>query len=845
MRSSRLLSMLAVLLLACGAPTLAIENTVVLAPAIAARLLEAKPGQRIEVGAVPRNAGAQAPAVFKRIEVYAADARIVVMGDAGPVEVPRSRNLHYISVEGPRVALSLDPDTGAGEGLLIADDGINYSLAARSRDGGLELAIDRRADRTPAGIPLVYSSESRSDVREPSASQLLESSSSDSESTNAIDAVAGGTRQAVVAIDTDNEFMELKFGNSSTSATNYIAALFAQMNVIFERDLDLNLVQGTVILRPSSVTDPYPSTSNTDVDDQLDELGIWWRDNQSFVARAFVLLLSGKSQYAEESLGVAWLGSSGIYCSATGTGGSTNIYGHYSLNRVFLFNGATAASDTFVTPHELGHSLGASHTHCTSATTGNYPTSVDTIDRCWPSEATRGCYSGGISCPATQNINGVPNVTGTLMSYCQVQRTVACSAAKVFAPIQQTRLHERIAANFPGCITPTVGANQAPTLIAPSTIAATEDQTATINGVSFGDADAGSDTLTATFSVGEGTLDAAAGVGITVGGSANSRTIRGTLATLNAYLQGAGLSYQPLANAGGNRALSILIDDEGHNGSGGPRTASGNSSIAIAAVNDPPVLGVPPSIGTTEDTSVSFGGIGLTDIDSGTGNLTVTMAVAQGTLIAPPAAGIAISGSPGVSVLLTGTATTLTAYLATPNIGYMPVANFSGNLNLIVSASDGGNSGSGGARTDTETSTLQVAAVNDAPTLAAPTVIPISLGGSGPITGIVAGDIDVAGGSMTQTLSVPEGTLAASSQAGVTVTGSGTQNLVLTGTLSALNGFHAPTPRVTYAQAGSPSINVPLSIIVNDNGGTGSGGARTASAGSMLRTGTLFMNGFE
>jgi hypothetical protein len=77
------------------------------------------------------------------------------------------------------------------------------------------------------------------------------------------------------------------------------------------------------------------------------------------------------------------------------------------------------------------------------------------------------------------------------------------------------------------------------------------------------------------------------------------------------------------------------------------------------------------------------------------------------------------------------------------------------------------------------------------------------------------------------------------------VTGSGTQNLVLTGTLSALNGFHAPTPRVTYTQAGSPSINVPLSIIVNDNGGTGSGGARTASAGSTLRTGTLFMNGFE
>ena len=845
MRSSRLSSLLAVLLLACAGPLLAIGNSVVLAPATAARLLEAKPGQRIEVGAVPRNAGAQAPATFKRIEVYAADARIVVMGDAGPVEVPRSTNLHYISVEGPRVALSLDPDTGAGEGLLIADDGVNYVLAVRPQAGSLALAIERRADRSPDGEALDFGYAQGNDARAPTPQQLASIAVPAGAAPEGTDAVDAASRQAVIAVDTDNELLNLKFANNSANATNYIAALFANMNLIYERDLDLNVVQGTTILRPSTTQDPYPSTSATDTGDQLDEFGIWWRDNQATVSRAFVLLLSGKSNNVNSSAGIAWLVSSGLYCNAKGTPGSSNVFGHYGLNRVFRFNGATATIDTLVTSHEIGHNLGASHTHCTNAATGNFDTGTNTIDQCYSGEAGSGCFAGPQSCPVPQTINGVANVTGTLMSYCHVSGVAQCDAALVFAPIQETRLRERITANYPGCITPLGTANQAPTLSAPGTIAATEDLAVAVSGVSFGDADAGANPVTATFSVGAGALNAAAGAGITIGGTSSARTLRGTIAALNTYLQGSNLSYQPASNANGNVALSISVNDEGNTGTGGPRITNGGSTFAIAAVNDSPVFSAPGTIAALEDTMVQFNGIGVSDVDAGAANLSVTLAVAQGTLMAPAAAGVGISGSPGPSVVLTGTATALSNYLGSLNMAYTPVANFSGNVTLNLSANDGGNSGSGGAGVANASSTLQVAAVNDAPTLAAPTVIPIGLAGSGPISGIVAGDIDVGGGAMTQTLSVPEGTLAASSQGGVTVTGSGTQNLVLTGTLTALNGFHAPTPRVSYTQAGSPSINVPLSIVVNDNGGTGSGGARTASAGSTLRTGTLFMNGFE
>ena len=52
-----------------------------------------------------------------------------------------------------------------------------------------------------------------------------------------------------LAVDTDNELMNLKFSNNTTSATNYIASLFALMSVIYERDLQVRLLQGTTFLR--------------------------------------------------------------------------------------------------------------------------------------------------------------------------------------------------------------------------------------------------------------------------------------------------------------------------------------------------------------------------------------------------------------------------------------------------------------------------------------------------------------------------------------------------------------------------------------------------------------------
>src|SRR5204862_3769286 len=71
---------------------------------------------------------------------------------------------------------------------------------------------------------------------------------------------------ATIAVETDTQIMTNKFSNSTTTASNYIASLFAQMNVIYERDLLVRLLQGTTFLRTS---DPYTLNDTPPYDDNL------------------------------------------------------------------------------------------------------------------------------------------------------------------------------------------------------------------------------------------------------------------------------------------------------------------------------------------------------------------------------------------------------------------------------------------------------------------------------------------------------------------------------------------------------------------------------------------------
>lgn len=410
-----------------------------------ATLRDAKVGDFVLLANAPLDATRTGGVRLKRIDVYAPDARVLVAGPDGLREVPRSDWRHFIAdpddPSAPLLALSLSADQKRATGMLIAPDG-SYAVAG-SGDDVLALRISRADERAPDGHELSFAcGGSPAAGLDPLGFPVARASASSGGAF--APAGAPATRAAVIAVDTDNELMSLKFSNNSTSATNYIAALFVQMNLIYERDLDLVLQVGTTILRPSTTADPFSVTAfpaNTAI---LTEFGTWWQNNQAATPRVLAMMLSGKSTNDFSSSGIAWLLTSGTYCSQrNGTGGG------YSFSEVFKFSGATAANDTQVVAHELGHNFGVAHTHCTGAA-GNFNTGTATLDQCYTGESGLGCFAGPQVCPLTASAR-------TLMSYCHLPSpggTTCGNVTLAFHPVQVATLLARITTNLPTCITP-------------------------------------------------------------------------------------------------------------------------------------------------------------------------------------------------------------------------------------------------------------------------------------------------------------------------------------------------------------------------------------------------------
>ncbi len=437
----RLVTVASIALFLCNAATAAqwsaAENEQLRAMAV---------GERIALG-LPQRAS---PTLFERIEVYAPDARIWVIDEHGKRQIPRSTARHYVAISGKPAAFTVDMESGALSGLQMVDSQPHLLEGSVRSDGAIAVQLGARTDRNQQGEAVDWACGGglEHDHELPSALQLASAARAAPPGTAK---GAPATRQARIAVDTDTEIMSLKFSNSTSQANNYIASLFALMNGIFEAapgagGLDLRVVIGDVFLRVGS--DPY---SAVDGNAQLNEFSEFWRVSQGAVQRAFAMLLSGKSSNPNSASGIAWVLTSGNYCSSTGQVFPGGTFGHYSATKVFRFPGSTAANDVSVIAHEVGHNLGAFHTHCT-ATNGTGPTGTGTMDQCFSGESVgpTACYSGSVSCPGGN--------AGTLMSYCHFSAGSGgpnCGPAMtLFHPGHVTNLTGRIATNFPGCITP-------------------------------------------------------------------------------------------------------------------------------------------------------------------------------------------------------------------------------------------------------------------------------------------------------------------------------------------------------------------------------------------------------
>ena len=485
---------LALLLLTSAAPLLAAPRTTVQA-AVEGELIEARgTDERAEVvsfGAdlVPALAGAakdetvrvadwpvgpqeRADVLLTRFDVYAPGARVLVdEGDGKLREIPRSRLAFFSGTaeDDPDVMIfaAVDPGSGHIDGFTRTRDAF-HEIHPLSHIPSLAVAAGvRRHLVAPAEVFLAERGEDSSwscgqngaplDFLQ-EMDQLRQASEERPESVFA--SAITTLHTATIAVDTDYELLSIKFGGNATTAGNYIASLIASMTVIYERDLLVRLLQGETILRTAS-NDPYNQTGTGSASvAKLQEFSNIWNTTYASVPRALAMMLSGKG--GSGASGIAWI--SGLCSDYYGT----------SFSQVYTSGTTPSSGDIFVVAHELGHNFGSPHTHCYSPA----------IDTCY-SNGGSGCFVGTPSCPAPQTINGVANVTGTLMSYCHTLS--GCSAKNVFHPASVSRLQPIIESRVNSCIFPAVIPPPPPTLasVSPASGPTAGGKTVTLTGTGF------------------------------------------------------------------------------------------------------------------------------------------------------------------------------------------------------------------------------------------------------------------------------------------------------------------------------------------------------------------------
>ncbi|WP_139737970.1 retention module-containing protein [Aeromonas caviae] len=260
--------------------------------------------------------------------------------------------------------------------------------------------------------------------------------------------------------------------------------------------------------------------------------------------------------------------------------------------------------------------------------------------------------------------------------------------------------------------------NDAPVNQLPTTPqVAQEDQPFTIHGLQVSDVDAGNSPLSVTLSVQHGTLELAAGSGVTVSGSgSNTLVLSGSQDAINALLAG-GVTYQGEQDFNGQDALTMVTNDLGNTGSGGPLSDTDVLPIEVEPVNDAPVTQVPGSLQVKEDGSLSLTGISVKDVDAGSAPISMVLRVEHGVLTLLGAAGaVSVQGAGTSVVTLVGSLDDLNGLLA-GNLHYEPARDFWGQDNLSITTSDQGNTGAGGVLTDSAQIAIQVTAEPDDPQL--------------------------------------------------------------------------------------------------------------------------------
>lgn len=275
--------------------------------------------------------------------------------------------------------------------------------------------------------------------------------------------------------------------------------------------------------------------------------------------------------------------------------------------------------------------------------------------------------------------------------------------------------------------------NDAPLLTVPTSLTVAEDTNLTLSGITITDVDSGASTIEITLSASQGTITLGTvppGVAVSNNGTSDV-TLIGTLTTLRTALANSTLRYLGNPNYNGSDTITVTVNDGGNTGFGGPLTVTRDINVTVTPVNDPPTLTLPGAQTVSEDTDLVLtgtSGIVLTDVDSATSPIRVSIGVTNGTLILGSTNGITFTSGSNGNRTATFTGTVADVRAALDSLTYRPNANYNGADTLTVSVNDQGNIGSGLAGTASGTVAIAVTAVNDSPVLVTNSPLTVSEG---------------------------------------------------------------------------------------------------------------------
>ncbi|MGQ0800600.1 MAG: Ig-like domain-containing protein [Pseudomarimonas sp.] len=284
------------------------------------------------------------------------------------------------------------------------------------------------------------------------------------------------------------------------------------------------------------------------------------------------------------------------------------------------------------------------------------------------------------------------------------------------------------------------------------------------------------------------------------------------------------LTYTPAANANGVATITLRLDDDGGTANGGVNQSPTQTfTITVNAINDAPGFMAGPNQSVTEDAGAQTVTPWATGINAGPldeAGQTLTFNITANTNAA------LFSAAPAVSP-----AGALT---------YTPAADASGVATITLTLSDDGpgapppNANTSAA----QTFTITVNAVNDAPVNTVPgaqttgdgTSLVFSTANTNAISIV---DFDAAAGIVQVSFgtgAAANGALTLANPGGAltTLTGNGTEQVTATGTLTALNAaLNGPGGSLTYTPVGGTSAARTITMITNDQGNSGAGGAQS------------------